>query len=1082
MRFSHIIFSSLRFYWRSHVAVLLGVVLAVAVLTGALVVGDSVKHTLRATALQRLGGVHQALFQANRFFRAGLAESLQEETGTPFSTALSVRGMAMTAPGATREARSNQVQVLGVAENFWDFAHVAPSHPKEHEVILNTALAEALGVNAGDEIALRLVRPRLMPQDAPLASQEEDTLLRASLTVSAVVDASSFGRFDLSTNQRMPHNAYLNLSWLQARLGYEGRANMLLAGAGVDQAGLVAALGRVWRPEDVGLQFRKHPSGMVQLESDRIFLEEGVAETAMQLPHAAGTLTYLVNSIRHGEKSTPYSFAVAGGLGQALGDDEVLVNRWLADALDLQTGNDVQVNYAALLPSNAYENRDHTFRVAGILEMDTLTLERDLSPEFPGLSDVESCADWNVGMPMEDAALRDEANEAYWNDYGQTPKFFVSLNTGQALWANRFGALTTVRFKQGEASALTKSLQAALDPAQVGLVFTPVRRVALEAANPAMDFGGLFIGMSFVLITAALLLTALLFAFSAQQRSAEMGLLMALGYRTRQVRRLILGEAAFVALLGAVLGAPLGAVYSKVLLVGLERFWSGAVAHAAITFHLQASTLVIGGVAGFLTAWLAMTFMVRRQSRQNCVVLLQEDPTALSPTPRSGRVSLWIGFINLATALGATAFLFVSGADRLVLPFFGIGVLILSGGLCLFAHGLSRLGAETPPKAFSLFHLALQNLGRRRGRSITVAALLAMGCFMVFAVSAMQEDPGVQAELRSSGTGGFELIAESVAPLQGNPLANYPVPEVHALPLRYKEGDDAGCLNLNSAPNPPLIGVLPEEFAELGAFVKGDADSFWDALNLDLGPDEIPAFVGDADTAMWGLQATTDPEKGTRLPFKDEQGRPFTLRLVGRLPMRLSLFQGTLLISQKHFTDRFPSETGFRRFLIDTPSKEVESAQSWLHKHYETYGLQANTTTNKLKQFHAVEGAYLAMFLVLGGFGLLVGSLGMGVSMLRNLLERRRELALLQALGYARSVLFRLLLMEWCVLLLAGFGIGMASAFCAIFPSLLAADSSVSLPTQAALAGGLALLLCLTGLAVISMGMARVTCAALRNE
>ena len=61
------------------------------------------------------------------------------------------------------------------------------------------------------------------------------------------------------------------------------------------------------------------------------------------------------------------------------------------------------------------------------------------------------------------------------------------------------------------------------------------------------------------------------------------------------------------------------------------------------------------------------------------------------------------------------------------------------------------------------------------------------------------------------------------------------------------------------------------------------------------------------------------------------------------------------------------------------------------------------TTTDRLAEFHRVENTYLSTFQALGGLGLLLGTVGLGAVLLRNALERRRELALLEAVGYRRG-------------------------------------------------------------------------------
>src|ERR1043166_978186 len=67
---------SLRFYWRSHLGVVLGAAVGSAALIGALIVGDSVRESLRERALQRLGWIHVAMDLGDRLvtknFYAGL--------------------------------------------------------------------------------------------------------------------------------------------------------------------------------------------------------------------------------------------------------------------------------------------------------------------------------------------------------------------------------------------------------------------------------------------------------------------------------------------------------------------------------------------------------------------------------------------------------------------------------------------------------------------------------------------------------------------------------------------------------------------------------------------------------------------------------------------------------------------------------------------------------------------------------------------------------------------------------------------------------------------------------------------------
>jgi ABC-type antimicrobial peptide transport system permease subunit len=67
----------------------------------------------------------------------------------------------------------------------------------------------------------------------------------------------------------------------------------------------------------------------------------------------------------------------------------------------------------------------------------------------------------------------------------------------------------------------------------------------------------------------------------------------------------------------------------------------------------------------------------------------------------------------------------------------------------------------------------------------------------------------------------------------------------------------------------------------------------------------------------------------------------------------------------------------------------------------------------------------------------LLGSAGLGVVVLRNVLERRGELGLMVAVGFRRRRLQRLLLTEHAALLAFGLGIGLVAAAIAVLPSLL---------------------------------------------
>ena len=144
--------------------------------------------------------------------------------------------------------------------------------------------------------------------------------------------------------------------------------------------------------------------------------------------------------------------------------------------------------------------------------------------------------------------------------------------------------------------------------------------------------------------------------------------------------------------------------------------------------------------------------------------------------------------------------------------------------------------------------------------------------------------------------------------------------------------------------------------------------------------------------------------------------------------------------------------------------------------------LKIVTTGQRLARFLAVQNTYLSTFQSLGGLGLLLGTLGLAAVELRNVVERRGELALLRAAGFRRRTLAGLLLMENAVLLLAGLGCGVLSALVAVLPHLISGVASI--PWNS-LAVTLALVLAvgvIAGLAAAGRVLRAPLLAALREE
>jgi ABC-type antimicrobial peptide transport system permease subunit len=206
-------------------------------------------------------------------------------------------------------------------------------------------------------------------------------------------------------------------------------------------------------------------------------------------------------------------------------------------------------------------------------------------------------------------------------------------------------------------------------------------------------------------------------------------------------------------------------------------------------------------------------------------------------------------------------------------------------------------------------------------------------------------------------------------------------------------------------------------------------------------PEGVIPAVADNTVIVWGLGKTV----GDSLEYLDEKGEAFTVKLVGGLDN--SIFQGNVIISERAFLAKYPSLSGYRFFLIDGPPEDLTEITGDISWAMQDQGMDLVRTSDRLAEFNQVENTYLAIFLILGSFGLLLGSVGIGIVVSRNVRERLGELALLRAVGFSRRSIQALILSEHLALLLAGILFGLTAALLATLPSLLAPGAEIPFST-----------------------------------
>ena len=1121
MQTSTLIKNNLTYFRRTNLAVMLGVAAAVSVLAGALLVGDSVRGSLRELRLGRLGHTDQVMTSTN-FFRAQLAADLQAhgQFASAFSAACPLIALEGVVTHDESHRRAAGVQVYGVDERFWKFHD--QSLPGSDDALISDALAHELGGRAGDALVLRLERPADIPAES-LHGRKDDTGRTLRLRTGAILPASGIGEFSLRPQQGSVKAIFVPLQKLQRELAQEGRVNTILLAAknpADDVSARVTLAERMLKEsfalEDTGLKLR-HLSWALSLERESNLMTDEMAELVRRAATASGqsshpVFSYVVNTIRHGDREIPYSLVTAVDSGFERNCDagiepgnQIVLNDWAAQELQAKCGDEIELDYFVWQESGGYETRTARFRLSDARKIKPT--DRDLIPAYRGITESDSISDWNPPFPVDLKRIR-PSDEAYWKQYRTSPKAFIPLATGQKLWRSRFGSLTSMLIvpapgenpEQGR-EAFASKMKSAIDPLRFGFTVLPVRAEGLQAARGATDFGEYFLYFSFFIVVSALLLTGLFFKLGIEQRLTEIGLLRAVGFPAQRIRRLFLIEGLVLATVGSLLGLIGAVVYGWLMMFGLRTWWVGAVGTTRLTLHVAPVSLVAGLAGGVLTALLVIVLTLRK-------VTTASPRSLLAGSVVSGQWSVVSGSSLLRRMVSARVLAMISGAAGLLLlvaalfkvigqvaGFFGAGTLLLMAALFFWAAWL-RGGRQVIAGSgwWPVARLGFRNATSRPGRSVLCIALIASAAFIIVAVDAFRKDSRAPLD-QHSGTGGYPLLAQSLLPVIHNPntpegreelvldaTGDDTLNDVTFARFRVRPGDDASCLNLYQPRQPRLLApgddfIRRGRFAFQSALANTDAEKAnpWLLLETQMNDGATPV-IADANSLTYVLHRALNDV----ITVSASDGSEVRLRIVAALSD--SILQGELLMSERNFLRLFPDEQGWRFFLIDAPPQKAEAVTRVLEDKLSDYGFDVTSTAEKLAGFHQVENTYLSTFQTLGGLGLLLGTVGLAAVLLRNVLERRRELALLRATGWQSLHLTLMIVAENALLLSCGLLTGVVCALIAIAPAMLARGGQVSVVSLAVLL----LAVLVTGLAASLGAVAAATRApllpALRTE
>ncbi len=958
---------SRRYYRRYYRLVTAAVILMMAVLTGSLLLGDSVRGTLVQRVSERLGRTETVITSGTGFMN---------ETLLQHPLMKNARGWLLMDGYVSVGDKLLPVYVWGTDADTLQAG----------EVMVNEPLRAQLGNQ--EDLVLHLPSHNLVPSGSLFVTKSYATQMR--LHVVGVKSVEEGGNLLLKNEQTLPLNVFVNRWHLAEKMELDGKINMVFSDDVIEEEQLAAC----WTPEQSGIHLTD-----TTLTCDGVFIPQNIVEKLSALNSQPSTLncqlsivncqlstlylSYFVNDLIHDADTIPYSFvtAVNEWQGEPLEGQDIIFSDYAARRLHVQEGDSVSMSYFITRQLKNLDTKAQMLRVKKIVPLAAFMQDSLLMADFPGLTRVEKCTDWDSDLPIDMNRVQKE-DEDFWHTYRQTPKAVVAYEAVKTDWSNAFGSATAMCF--------TERPEVSLLPHDADVQLYHPRAQGLKGATGGVDFAGLFLSLGFFIILSSVLLMKNPLVEMFTQRQGEIQLYQQLGFKDKDIRKGLFKEAFSVMLLASPWGVLAGFAYSILTLWLLGNVWSGATHTEGFVLHVQPLTLIIGVLIGLLICALTLWWVIRSQ-----LSALNSQPSTLSSqlsTVNSQLSTLNPILLLLTLSLIVVNFIYL---HNMVL-FIVCGLLwILTWGLFL-RHELLRPSSAIT-NAFNRKQLIRQSVRASLKQHLLAYWTLSLGVFTVFAVGLNRPDfsQALQA------TGGYQFYVDSRVPIQydlNNPSVRHKL-SLQSLPdstrflgfLRHTQ-DEASCLNLNQVSTPTVLGVNLKEMEAFGL----TPDSQLSTVNCQLYLDE--------EALTWSLMKSV----GDTLFYQSERGDSVPVVIAGTYPT--GIFHGNAIMSSEDFRRLWPKEGGWEVLLMKS-SRPKEAAEI-LSIAMNEYGLNVQTVKERIKMFFEVTETYLIIFLTLGGLGLLLGIFSLMIIVRKNLTAQLPTIRQYRATGFSEPLIRQLLLHE----------------------------------------------------------------------
>ncbi len=562
-------------------------------------------------------------------------------------------------------------------------------------------------------------------------------------------------------------------------------------------------------------------------------------------------------------------------------------------------------------------------------------------------------------------------------------------------------------------------------------------------------------------------------AVAVAERRHDIGILRSVGATRGQVGALFLGEAAVLGLAGSLAGLPLGVGLARLALGPAQQALGDVfVALPGQSLQIAAEPLAGALFAGVAAAVLAGCLPALRAARESPIDALRRVPPAVGGRHRLGALA--------ALGLTAAGLLLAGLSDRLPRRLGTCGGLVL---LCLAAllatPALAGLLARLLHPLTALFgvgsRLALDNVRRAPGRTGLVVAALAAGVALLVLTAGMvrSNEDAVRTWVDQSIAG--DLFVTSGGPLSASgrtlPMGadaldclHEVLPEARVVAMRFRH------LDWQQAGRPERVLVVALDAA---AYYEANQEHQPPLPDLDLYrrlPEAGTVLVSENFAALHG----TRPGDTITLPGLDG---PVPLRVLGTVA-DYSCNRGTVLLDRAQFRRQF--DAGLIDVLdIYLPAgADVEAARQCLLRSPAAAERDLCVLTRDELRGHVLGMVRRLYGLAYGQEAVvaMVAVLGVVSAMVIAVLQRRRELGLLRAIGATRGQVLRWVVAEAALLGGLGTAVGLALGWpleCYTVRVLLLEESGFAFPVRFPwLAAGAVAGLAMAGAALAGLGPA----------